>query len=154
MRQLQNPDNRTPMQQMPPPVTKSVPSVTVAATPAPTAKTPTRTPPITVASVPPVVSQSKGNVKINISPVETTFSGYKVEVFTSSTPLGTDSEEMKNLSVILSEIGVDKLKNGQYSYMVGTFLNWSETERFLEKTQDLYGKARIVEYFNGKRITQ
>jgi hypothetical protein len=49
---------------------------------------------------------------------------------------------------------VDKLKNGQYSYMVGSFLNWSETERFLEKTQRLYAKARIVEYFNGKRITQ
>jgi hypothetical protein len=93
------------------------------------------------------------NLKINISPIDKVFSGYKIELFTSSSALSAQSEEIQQVgATILSEIAVDKLKNGQNSYMVGTFLNWSETERFLEKAQTQFGKARIVEYFNGKRI--
>ena len=93
------------------------------------------------------------NVKVNISPIEVTFSGYKVEVFTTPTPLPETSEELQNVgNTLLSEIAIDKLKNGQNAYLVGTFLNWSETERFLEKVQTQYPKARIVEFFNGKRI--
>lgn len=106
----------------------------------------------------PIASESKrasDDTKANISPIATTFSGYKIEMFTSSTPLTTESDEIRRVSnTLLSEIAVDKLKNGQYSYMIGTFLNWSETERFLEKVQTEYGKARIVEFFNGKRIGQ
>jgi outer membrane protein OmpA-like peptidoglycan-associated protein len=92
-------------------------------------------------------------VKVNVSPIEPTFSGYKIEVFVSSAALPVESEELQNLgNTILSEIAVDKLKSGQHAYLVGTFLNWSETERFLEKVQSQYGKARIVEFYNGKRI--
>lgn len=102
------------------------------------------------------VAQSKpktGNLKVNVSPIEPAFSGYKVELFALSTPLTAESDELQNVgNTILSEIAVDQLKNGQYAYLVGTFLNWSETERFLEKVQTQYVKARIVEYFNGKRI--
>jgi outer membrane protein OmpA-like peptidoglycan-associated protein len=95
------------------------------------------------------------NIKVNLSPIEKAFSGYKVELFTSSSALTVESDEIQNIgATILSEIAVDKLKNGQYSYMVGAFLNWSETERFLEKTQKQFAKATIVEYFNGKRIGQ
>ena len=95
------------------------------------------------------------NVKVNVSPIETAFSGYKVEVLTSPSSLMISADEIQQIGgTILSEIAVDKLKNGEYSYMVGTFLNWSETERFLEKVQTKYDKARIVEYFNGKRIGQ
>lgn len=94
-------------------------------------------------------------VKVNVSPIEPTFSGYKVELLTTPTPLPETTEELENIGgSILSEIAVDKLKNGQYAYLVGTFLNWSETERFLEKVQTQYPKARIIEYFNGKRIGQ
>jgi outer membrane protein OmpA-like peptidoglycan-associated protein len=93
------------------------------------------------------------NVTINLSPIEPKFSGYKVELFTSSASLPVSSEEIQRVgNTILSEIAIDNLKNGQFSYMVGTFLNWSETERFLEKVQTQFNKARIVEYFNGKRI--
>jgi outer membrane protein OmpA-like peptidoglycan-associated protein len=163
MQELENPDNRAPMSQTPKPVmrptavpptvveTPPTPAATVKTTAAPVMAPPTMSVP---ASTPIEAANPKEKVKVNISPVDEKFSGYKVEVFTSSNPLGVESDEIKNLSVLLSEISVDKLKNGQYSYMVGTFLNWSETERFLEKTQSLYGKARIVEYFNGKRITQ
>jgi outer membrane protein OmpA-like peptidoglycan-associated protein len=105
-----------------------------------------------------VVAQPKPkmeNVKVNVSPIEASFSGYKVELFTSSAVLTAESEELQNIgNTILSEIATEKLKNGQNSYLVGTFLNWSETERFLEKVQTQYNKARIVEYFNGKRIGQ
>ncbi len=103
----------------------------------------------------PVASPKLGtaNAKVNISPVEATFSGYKVEVFATPTPLPETSEELQNVgNTLLSEIAIDKLKNGQNAYLVGTFLNWSETERFLEKVQTQYPKARIVEFFNGKRI--
>ncbi|MDZ7878263.1 MAG: OmpA family protein [Saprospiraceae bacterium] len=146
IQELENPDNRA--------LKREIPAAVVRPTPAQVVTTPTTAQTTMTATTPTVTTKSKENVKINISPVETTFSGYKVEVFTSPTPLSADSEEMKNLSEILSEIGTDKLKNGQYAYMVGTFLNWSETERFLEKTQTMYKKARIVEYYNGKRISQ
>ena len=90
---------------------------------------------------------------MNVSPIEVTFSGYKVELFVSPTPLTAESDELQQIGAsVLSEIAVDKLKNGQSAYLVGTFLNWSETERFLGKIQAQYPKARIVEYFNGKRI--
>ena len=93
------------------------------------------------------------NLKVNVSPIEATFSGYKVELFASPTPLTAESDELQQVgATVLSEIAIDKLKNGQSAYLVGTFLNWSETERFLGKIQAQYPKARIVEYFNGKRI--
>ena len=93
------------------------------------------------------------NLKVNVSPIEATFSGYKVELFASPTPLTAESDELQQVgATILSEIAIDKLKSGQSAYLVGTFLNWSETERFLGKIQAQYPKARIVEYFNGKRI--
>lgn len=102
------------------------------------------------------VAQQKArteNLKVNVSPIEATFSGYKVELLASPTPLTAESDELQQVgATILSEIAVDKLKNGQSAYLVGTFLNWSETERFLGKIQAQYPKARIVEYFNGKRI--
>ena len=93
------------------------------------------------------------NLKVNVSPIEATFSGYKVELFATPTLLTAESDELQQVgATILSEIAIDKLKNGQSVYLVGTFLNWSETERFLGKIQAQYPKARIVEYFNGKRI--
>ena len=94
-----------------------------------------------------------GNLKVTVSPIQATFSGYKVELFATPTPLTPQSEELQNVgATLLSEIGLDKLKSGESAYLVGTFLSWSETERFLGKVQAQYPKARIVEYFNGKRI--
>ena len=124
-----------------PPASDVPPTASVKTTPAPT---------VAVA-----VKPKMEKVKADLSTIEATFSGYKVEVFTSSAPLSVESDEIQHIAgTILSEIAVEKLKNGQNSYMVGTFLNWSETERFLEKVQTQYGKARIVEFFNGKRIGQ
>ena len=88
-----------------------------------------------------------------MSPIEAAFSGYKVELFATPTVLTPQSDELQNIgATLLSEIAVDKLKSGESAYLVGTFLNWAETERFLGKVQAQYPKARIVEYFNGKRI--
>jgi outer membrane protein OmpA-like peptidoglycan-associated protein len=125
-----------------------------------TAPTPVVAKPATVVAPvsPPVVAAPKPKtekVKANLSPVDANFSGYKIELFTSSTSLAVETEEIQNIANALSsEISVDKLKSGQYSYLVGLFLNWSETQRFLEKAQAEYGKARVVEFFNGKRIGQ
>ncbi len=107
-----------------------------------------------VAAVPTVAATPKvENIKINISPIEPSFGGYKIELFTSSTSLLVSAEEIQQVgNTILSEIAVDKLKSGQYAYMVGTFLNWSETERFLDKVKGQFPNARIVEYYAGKRI--
>jgi outer membrane protein OmpA-like peptidoglycan-associated protein len=113
--------------------------------------------PVSIAMPTPAIKETPKvkteNVKINLSPVEPTYSGYKIELFTSSASLPVSSEEIQHIgNTILSEIAIDNLKNGHFSYMVGAFLNWSETERFLEKVQTQFNKARIVEYFNGKRI--
>ncbi len=143
MQQLENGSAPIPKQTLPPAVVQPAQTPVVVTMPQPTA--------VTMVTPKPKVE----NIKVNVSPIETAFSGYKVEVFTSPSSLMVGADEIQQIGgSILSEIAVDKLKNGEYSYMVGTFLNWSETERFLEKVQTKYDKARIVEYFNGKRIGQ
>ena len=98
---------------------------------------------------------SKENVKVNLTGVDKAFTGYKIEVFASKEPLATDDPDLKMIAFdVMSNIQIDKLKNGQFSYMVGTFLNWGETERYLEKIQSRYPKAQIVDYYNGKRVGQ
>jgi outer membrane protein OmpA-like peptidoglycan-associated protein len=98
---------------------------------------------------------SKENVKVHLSPVPTDFTGYKVEIFTSKDELPLTDPDLKMLAFdVMSDLQVDKLKNGQFSYMAGSFLNWSETERFLEKVRARYPKAEIVDYFRGKRMGQ
>ena len=98
---------------------------------------------------------SKENVKVNLTGVDKAFTGYKIEVFASKEPLATDDPDLKMIAFdVMSDIQIDKLKNGQFSYMVGTFLNWGETERYLEKIQSRYPKAQIVDYYNGKRVGQ
>lgn len=146
-------------QNAPPKAAPSVPARSMqqlenGSVPTPNATAPS---PVVVTQPTPVAAPKPrtANVKVNISPIEATFSGYKVEVFTTPTPLPETSEELQNIgNTFLSEVAIDKLKNGQNAYLVGTFLNWSETERFLEKVQAQYPKARIVEFFNGKRIGQ
>ncbi len=97
----------------------------------------------------------KENVKVNLSAVEKTFVGYKIEIFTSKTELALEDPDLKMVALdVSSDIQIDKLKDGQTSYMVGSFSNWGETERFLEKVQAKYPKAQIVDYFNGKRVGQ
>ena len=96
---------------------------------------------------------AKENVKVVVSTVEKTFTGYKVEVFASKDELPETNPDLKMIALDLSSnIQTDKLETGQTSYMIGSFLNWGETERFLEKVQKKYPKAQIVDYFNGKRI--
>ncbi|MBL7814616.1 MAG: OmpA family protein [Saprospiraceae bacterium] len=98
---------------------------------------------------------SKENVKVSLNTVEKDFTGYKIELFTSKNELSAEDPDLKMIALdIMSNIDFDKLKNDQVSYMVGTFLNWSETERFLAKVQPRYPKAQIVDYFKGKRVGQ
>ena len=52
---------------------------------------------------------------------------------------------------VASNIAMEKMPNG-FSYLVGEFQTWSETESFLEKVQKDYPKAKIVDYFKGKRV--
>ncbi len=101
------------------------------------------------------VDLSKENVKVNLTALENAFTGYKIELFTSKQELNDKDPDLKMIAFdVVSDIQVDKLKNGELSYMVGSFLNWSEAERFLAKVQKRYVKAQIVDYYNGKRIGQ
>ena len=101
------------------------------------------------------VDLSKENVKVNLMDVEKTYVGYKIELFTSKQKLETTDPDLKMIAFeVMSDIDVDVLKNNDVSYMVGSFLNWGEAERFLAKVQANYPKAQIVDYFNGNRIGQ
>lgn len=101
------------------------------------------------------VDLSKENVKVNLTTLENEFTGYKIELFTSKQELNDKDPDLKMIAFeVMSDIQVDKLKNDELSYMVGSFLNWSEAERFLAKVQKHYTKAQIVDYYNGKRIGQ
>ncbi len=101
------------------------------------------------------VDLSKENVKVNLTSLEDAFTGYKIELFTSKQELDATDPDLKMIALdVVSDIQVDKLKNGEISYMVGSFLNWGEAERFLGKVQTRYTKAQIVDYYKGKRIGQ
>ncbi len=97
----------------------------------------------------------KENVNINLTALENAFTGYKIELFTSKQKLNANDPDLKMIGLdVVSDIQVDKLKTGELSYMVGSFLNWGEAERFLAKVQKRYTQAQIVDYFKGKRIGQ
>jgi outer membrane protein OmpA-like peptidoglycan-associated protein len=94
----------------------------------------------------------KAAIKINLQPIGD-YSGYKVELFRSSAALAAEDPDLKMIAFeVASDIYFDKLKTGETAYTVGYFQNWSETERFLEKVIAKYPKAKIVDYFKGKRL--
>jgi outer membrane protein OmpA-like peptidoglycan-associated protein len=92
-----------------------------------------------------------GTLKVNLQPVGN-FSGYKIEIFKSLTALPADDPDMKMIALeIASDIYFEKTNNG-IAYLVGNIQSYSEAEHFLNKILEKYPKARMVEFFNGKRI--
>lgn len=82
------------------------------------------------------------------------FSGYTVQAFVSKTALKTSDKVIKELAInASSEIKYQRLTNGSYSIMVGKFQAWSEAERYLEKVKEKYPEAIIIDYYNGKRLS-
>lgn len=102
----------------------------------------------------PATKPKEAAVVVNLKTI-TDYSGYKVELFTASNALNAEDPDLKMIAQeVASDIFVDKLTNGGFSYSVGNFQNWGETERFLEKVVQKYPKAKIVDYFKGKRVGQ
>ena len=92
------------------------------------------------------------NLKVNLQPVGD-YSGYKIEIFTANKPLSADDSDLKMIAAeVSSDIFYDVIKSGETSYLIGYFQGWTETEAFLEKVVTKYPKARIIEYFKGKRL--
>ena len=92
------------------------------------------------------------NLKVNLQPVGD-YSGYKIELFSANRPLSDDDPDLKMIAgEVSSDIFYDVIKSGDTSYLVGYFQGWTETEVFLEKVVTKYPKARIIEYFKGKRL--
>ena len=92
------------------------------------------------------------NLKVNLQPVGD-YSGYKIEIFSVNKPLNADDPDLKMIAAeVSSDIFYDVIKSGETSYLIGYFQGWTETEAFLEKVVTKYPKARIIEYFKGKRL--
>ena len=92
------------------------------------------------------------NLKVNLQPVGD-YSGYKIEIFIANKPLSADDSDLKMIAAeVSSDIFYDVIKLGETSYLIGYFQGWTETEAFLEKVVTKYPKARIIEYFKGKRL--
>ena len=92
------------------------------------------------------------NLKVNLQPIGD-YSGYKIELFSANKPLSADDPDLKMIAAeVASDIFYDVVKSGETSYLIGYFQGWIETEAFLEKVVTKYPKARIVEYFKGKRL--
>ena len=92
------------------------------------------------------------NLKVNLQPVGD-YSGYKIELFSANKPLSADDPDLKMIAAeVSSDIFYDVIKSGDTSYLIGYFQGWTETEAFLEKVITKYPKARIIEYFKGKRL--
>ena len=128
--------------------------------------------PVVVASATPSVSRQKtaekpsfnldkplapvnlaNKVAVTMADIEKNYTGYKVELFRSDKDLGADAPEIQeigqNLAVLVYKM---PLENKQFSYLAGVFLGWSETEAFLEKAQKWFPDAKIVDFYNGKRL--
>ena len=91
-------------------------------------------------------------IKVNLTPIND-YTGYKIEIFNATNPLTENDADLKMIaSEVMSDIQFDKLKNGKYAYLIGNFQNWGETEKFLNTVISKYPKARIVDYFKGKRV--
>jgi outer membrane protein OmpA-like peptidoglycan-associated protein len=81
------------------------------------------------------------------------YSGYKIQLFVSPKPLSANDPDLKMIAAeVMSDVFYEALKNGQIAYSIGYFQGWIETERFLGKVMSKYPAARIVEYYNGKRL--
>jgi outer membrane protein OmpA-like peptidoglycan-associated protein len=97
-------------------------------------------------------TKPSGDIKASLKPIGD-YSGYKIELFRVPTALTLEDPDIKMIAYeVSSDVFFDKLKTGETAYTVGYFQNWSETERFLEKVIVKYPKARIVDYFKGKRL--
>jgi outer membrane protein OmpA-like peptidoglycan-associated protein len=80
------------------------------------------------------------------------YTGYKIEVLTTSAELGQDAPEVLKIAEVINEISFDRTSAGATSYTIGSFQNWGETERFLEKMKKQFPNAKIIDFFKGKRI--
>jgi outer membrane protein OmpA-like peptidoglycan-associated protein len=121
-------------------------------------KTTTETPieakptPITESKPKPISDKNLNKIAVNLKAIEN-YSGYKVQLFAAPNLLTSEDPDLKMIAnEVLSDIFYEKLKNGQMAYSVGYFQGWAETERFLDKVITKYPAARIVEYYNGKRL--
>jgi outer membrane protein OmpA-like peptidoglycan-associated protein len=91
-------------------------------------------------------------IAVNLKPIGN-YSGYKIELFTANNEMAPEDPDLRMIAnEVASDIYLDKLVNGSYSYSVGSFQNWGETERFLNKIIQKYPKSKIVDYFKGKRV--
>jgi outer membrane protein OmpA-like peptidoglycan-associated protein len=102
----------------------------------------------------PAVDISKeigGDIKVRLAAVGN-YSGYKIEVFVTDKALSADDPDLKMIALdVTSDIAYENIKNG-VSYLVGNIQSYSEAEGFLQKVAAKYPQARMIEYFNGKRI--
>lgn len=101
---------------------------------------------------------SKGNMKPNgimkivLEPVPADYSGYSVEVLTLPNEVPKDSPILQGIAEqVSSHIFVEKRPNG-VAYTAGSFETWGEVQDFQTKAAQKYPKAKVVEYFKGKRI--
>jgi outer membrane protein OmpA-like peptidoglycan-associated protein len=102
----------------------------------------------------PTPSSDKNLEKIIVNLKEIgNYSGYKIQLFSSPKSLSADDPDLKMIALeVMSDVFYETLKSTQTAYSVGYFQGWAETERFLGKVISKYPAARIVEYYNGKRL--
>jgi outer membrane protein OmpA-like peptidoglycan-associated protein len=100
----------------------------------------------------PILNKNLDKITVNLKEIEN-YSGYKIQLFTSPKPLSVEDPDLKMIAAeVMVDVFHETLKNGQTAYSVGYFQGWTETERFLGKVISKYATARIVEYYNGKRL--
>jgi outer membrane protein OmpA-like peptidoglycan-associated protein len=100
----------------------------------------------------PISDKNLDKIAVNLKEIDN-YSGYKVQLFAAPNMLTAEDPDLKMIAnEVLSDIFYEKLRSGQIAYSVGYFQGWAETERFLGKVISKYPAARIVEYYNGKRL--
>ncbi len=100
----------------------------------------------------PSKTDNSNQITVNLKKIDD-YTGYKIEIFQSPKPLDASDSDLKMIAAeISSDIFFDVTKTGETSYMIGYFQGWTETENYLQRVISKYPKARIIEYFKGKRL--
>lgn len=81
--------------------------------------------------------------------IEKDFTGYLIEFYKSPYQLPSSHEIFSKHGNII----MDEQSNGSYSYMMGSFSNWRDANKFLNSIiLARYPDARVVRYKNGDRL--
>ncbi len=101
----------------------------------------------------PVATPAKPTIALEVSPLEEKYSGYSIYFLTSNAALSKDAAPLQKIAEqFSSQVFFQKAEGNEWTYYVGLFQFWGETEAYLAKVLKAFPNAQIVDFYNGKKV--